>query len=112
MRDDVCGTPVDRARASSLSVRRRGQLCDNVCAGCKSTARALAVLRHRLVSTQELTAINLDVYRNRIIRMELNMTMAGVALAMTTSIAGLFGMNLPIPGIYHHNTARRLELYS
>ena len=37
------------------------------------------------------------MYRNRIIRMELNITMAGCAIAMTTAVAGLFGMNVPIP---------------
>ena len=37
------------------------------------------------------------MHRNRIIRMELNITMAGCAIAMTTAVAGLFGMNVPIP---------------
>ena len=72
-------------------------LLENYPRRLQSTSRALAALRHRLVSTQELTSISLDMYRNRIIRMELNITMAGCAIAMTTAVAGLFGMNVPIP---------------
>ena len=46
---------------------------------------------------QELTAINIDVNRNRIIRVNLYLTMASVAIASSTCVAGFFGMNLQIP---------------
>ena len=45
-------------------------------------------------SKQELVAISLDAYRNRIIRMNLYLSIAGISIASVTAIAGFYGMNL------------------
>ena len=54
-------------------------------------------LSQRVQSTQEVVAIRMDVSRNRIIRAELQLTIASVSLAVVTCIAGFLGMNVEIP---------------
>ncbi len=44
-----------------------------------------------------MTAIRIDVSRNRIIRTNLHLTMASVSLAGMTAVAGFLGMNLELP---------------
>lgn len=61
-------------------------------------------LKSRVKGQQELMSLSIDGYRNLIIQMELAMTVVNVALATTTSIAGMFGMNL-LSGYEHHPTA-------
>lgn len=39
----------------------------------------------------------MDVARNRIIRTNLQLSMAGVSIAVITAISGFFGMNLELP---------------
>uniref|UniRef100_A0A7S4QR36 Magnesium transporter n=1 Tax=Ditylum brightwellii TaxID=49249 RepID=A0A7S4QR36_9STRA len=51
-------------------------------------------LLQRVQSKQELVALSLDGYRNRMIRMNLYMSIAAVGLATSTTVAGYFGMNL------------------
>ena len=57
----------------------------------------MADLMNRVKSAQEVTAIRIDVSRNRIIRTNLHLTMASVSLAGMTAVAGFFGMNLELP---------------
>ena len=45
----------------------------------------------------QVTAIRIDVSRNRIIRTNLHLTMASVSLAGMTAVAGFLGMNLELP---------------
>lgn len=45
-------------------------------------------LQKRVQSTQELVAMSLDAYRNRMIRMNLNLSVAAVCLATCTTAAG------------------------
>lgn len=55
-------------------------------------------LKEQVTSTQEVAAIRMDVARNRIIRTNLQLSMAGVSIAVVTAISGFFGMNLePFP---------------
>ena len=61
-------------------------------------------LLKRIQSKQELVAISLDSYRNRMIRMNVMLAVAGVGLATSTTVAGYFGMNL-ISGFEESPTA-------
>jgi Mg2+ and Co2+ transporter CorA len=51
-------------------------------------------LERRLKTRQELEALNLDVYRNRLIMMDLEISMRSVGLSCCTVMAGFFGMNI------------------
>ena len=48
----------------------------------------------RVQSKQDMVALSLDAYRNRMIRMNLYLTVGGISLAFGTTVAGFFGMNL------------------
>jgi hypothetical protein len=48
----------------------------------------------RLQSKQEFVALALAGYRNRMVRMNLHLGIAGLSFAMGTTVAGFFGMNL------------------
>mmetsp|Transcript_57371 Transcript_57371/g.129994 ORF Transcript_57371/g.129994 Transcript_57371/m.129994 type:complete len:521 (+) Transcript_57371:137-1699(+) len=54
-------------------------------------------LQQRVKSTQEIAAIRMDVSRNRIIRTNLQLTIASVSLGVMTACAGFLGMNLELP---------------
>ncbi|OEU06885.1 hypothetical protein FRACYDRAFT_252515 [Fragilariopsis cylindrus CCMP1102] len=51
-------------------------------------------LLKKVQNKQELVAISLDSYRNRIIRMNLYLSIAGISIAYMTTIAGFYGMNI------------------
>ena len=51
-------------------------------------------LLKKVQSKQELVAISLDAYRNRMLRMNLYLGIASVGLATSTAVAGFYGMNL------------------
>ena len=45
-------------------------------------------------SKQEFISLALDSYRNRLVSMNLQISIAGLSLALSTTIAGFFGMNV------------------
>lgn len=51
-------------------------------------------LQRRVQSKQELVALSLDAYRNRMIRMNVYLSIVGIGLATATTVAGFYGMNL------------------
>jgi magnesium transporter len=51
-------------------------------------------LERRLKSRQELEAMSLDVYRNRLITLDVEMSMRSIGLGLCTVMAGFFGMNI------------------
>lgn len=51
-------------------------------------------LLQRLQSKQEFASLALAGYRNRLIRMNLYLALAGLSLGIGTTVAGFFGMNL------------------
>uniref|UniRef100_A0A7S2XT73 Magnesium transporter n=1 Tax=Attheya septentrionalis TaxID=420275 RepID=A0A7S2XT73_9STRA len=61
-------------------------------------------LLRRVQSKQELVSISLDAYRNRMIRMNVYVSIVGMGLAVSTTVAGYFGMNL-INGLEQSPTA-------
>ena len=48
----------------------------------------------RLQSKQEFVALALSGYRNRMIRMNVHLAIAGLGIGLSTAVAGFFGMNL------------------
>uniref|UniRef100_A0A7S2Y6K2 Magnesium transporter n=1 Tax=Entomoneis paludosa TaxID=265537 RepID=A0A7S2Y6K2_9STRA len=64
-------------------------------------ARQLAVILQeikymlgRIQSKQEFVALAMAGYRNRLVRMNVHISIAGLSLAVGTTVAGFFGMNL------------------
>ena len=51
-------------------------------------------MRKNIEATQDTLELALDEYRNRLITINVHAAMATVGLAVSTSIAGFFGMNL------------------
>jgi magnesium transporter len=58
----------------------------------------------RLQSKQDFVTLALSSYRNRMIRMNLYMSISGLSLGIGTASAGFFGMNL-VNGLESHPTA-------
>ena len=54
----------------------------------------IQILLKRLQSKQEFVALALAGYRNRMVRMNVTIGIAGVSVGVATTIAGFFGMNL------------------
>ena len=54
----------------------------------------LFMLQRVQQSKQDMVALSLDMYRNRMIRMNLNLTIGGISLAFTKTTAGFFGINV------------------
>jgi magnesium transporter len=61
-------------------------------------------LLKKVQTKQELVSISLDAHRNRMLRMNLYLSMAGVSIASSTAVAGFYGMNL-INGLEDSPTA-------
>ncbi len=59
-----------------------------------STLLEIDFMLQRVQSKQDMVAITLDANRNRMIRMNLNLTIGGISLAFATTVAGFFGMNI------------------
>ena len=60
-----------------------------------STLLEIDYLLQRVQSKQDMVALSLDAYRNRMIRMNLYLTVGGISLAFGTAVAGFCGMNVP-----------------
>jgi len=52
-------------------------------------------LLQRVQSKQDLVALSLDAFRNRMIRMNLYLSIGAISLAFSTATAGFYGMNVP-----------------
>lgn len=57
-----------------------------------------------ITSLQDIIAISLDAYRNRMIRMNVYLSIAGIGIATSTAVAGFYGMNL-VSGLEESPTA-------
>mmetsp|Transcript_48036 Transcript_48036/g.75007 ORF Transcript_48036/g.75007 Transcript_48036/m.75007 type:complete len:273 (-) Transcript_48036:1144-1962(-) len=69
-------------------------LLDNYVRQLTRTMHAVKNLETRVRSKQDLAMISLDVYRNRMLRVDVQLTLVSVAVAMSTGAASLFGMNI------------------
>jgi len=83
------GIPVDMTRHESvelmLSVYSRQ---------IQALLQEIQYLSSRIQSKQEFISLALAGYRNRLVRMNVHLSIVAVATGMTTAITGLFGMNL------------------
>lgn len=61
-------------------------------------------LLQRLQSKQEFVTIALSGYRNRMVRMNVHLAIAGLSIAFSTALAGFFGMNV-VHGFEQSTTA-------
>eukprot|EP00611_Tribonema_gayanum_P013124 TRINITY_DN2390_c0_g1_i3.p1 TRINITY_DN2390_c0_g1~~TRINITY_DN2390_c0_g1_i3.p1 ORF type:complete len:379 (-),score=129.66 TRINITY_DN2390_c0_g1_i3:209-1345(-) len=64
------------------------------------TQNEISKLVQEVQSTQELAGINLDISRNRMLHMEIQLAMMNVSVACCAAIFGVFGMNVA-NGIEH-----------
>jgi magnesium transporter len=62
------------------------------------------LLLQRLQSKQEFVTIALSGYRNRMVRMNVHLAIAGLSIAFSTALAGFFGMNV-VHGLEQSTTA-------
>lgn len=62
----------------------------------------IAMMERHIQSKQEFLAISLDVYRNRMSRMNVHLGIGAVSLGICTTVAGFMGMNVDIPGGLAH----------
>lgn len=60
----------------------------------KSTLSEVDYMLQRVQSKQDMVSLSLDAFRNRMIQMNLYLTVGGISLAFGTTVAGFFGMNL------------------
>ncbi len=60
----------------------------------KSVLLEIGYLLQRVQSKQDMMALQLDAYRNRMIRMNLYLSMGGISMGFGTVVAGFFGMNV------------------
>ena len=71
-----------------------------------STLLEIDYMLQRVQSKQDMVALSLDAYRNRMIRMNLYLTIGGISFAFGTTVAGFFGMNVingleEAEGVFH-----------
>ena len=59
-----------------------------------NTLHETSYLLKKVQSEQELIAMSLDSYRNKIVTMNLYLSITGISIAMLTAVAGFYGMNL------------------
>lgn len=69
-------------------------LLENYDAQIEDILNRIEELDGKITSTQEFLNISLDSVRNRMMRLDIMLSMAAFALAVGTLIAGIFGMNL------------------
>jgi len=60
----------------------------------KSVLLEIGYLLQRVQSKQDMMALQLDAYRNRMIRMNLYLSMGAISMGFGTAVAGFFGMNV------------------
>jgi len=77
-------------------------LLENYHREISTIAQEATHFRKTIQSSQDMMNITLDTYRNRMIGINVKMGVAGIGLAASTVVAGVFGMNL-ISGLENWN---------
>lgn len=83
------GVPVDLERHQHVEI-----LVGVYARQLSNLLQEIDYLLGRVQSKQDFVALALAGYRNRLIRMNVNIGILGVSTGITTTIAGVFGMNL------------------
>lgn len=84
-------------RGEALEVRRHESvelLLEEYARQFENVRQEVGYLLRRVQSKQEMVAISLDAYRNKMIRVSLTVAITGLGFATSTSVAGFYGMNL------------------
>jgi len=100
------GTPPPIERHEEVEL-----LLENYCSQMVGISQEAYYLRKRIESTQSIIELKLDTYRNHMIGINMQLAMAGTALAGCTVVAGIFGMNL-LSGLEAHPQAFWIVSYS
>mmetsp|Transcript_18043 Transcript_18043/g.27976 ORF Transcript_18043/g.27976 Transcript_18043/m.27976 type:complete len:232 (-) Transcript_18043:880-1575(-) len=69
-------------------------LLENYLRQLSRTLNSVVDLQQRIQAQQDLATSFLDVYRNKMLRVEVQLAIASVAIGASTAVSGLFGMNL------------------
>lgn len=93
------GLEVDHSRHSDVEL-----LLEEYARQLNNCLFEINYMLQRLQSKQEFVQLALSSYRNRMIRMNLYITISGLSLGISTTIAGFFGMNL-VNGFESHPSA-------
>lgn len=89
---------IAKAENRTLPIELHGEvelLLEEYARQLNSTLLEIDYMLQRVQSKQDMVALSLDAYRNRMIRMNLYLTVGGISLAFGTAVAGFFGMNVP-----------------
>ena len=71
---------------------------------CNSVIQETKYLLGRIESKQDFIELELDLYRNRMIRLNIDLALLATATSITTAFSGAFGMNL-IHGLEESSSA-------
>mmetsp|Transcript_55050 Transcript_55050/g.112509 ORF Transcript_55050/g.112509 Transcript_55050/m.112509 type:complete len:522 (+) Transcript_55050:92-1657(+) len=85
------GTSVDPALHETVEL-----LIENYLRHLSKTLNEVNYLQWRVATKQDLARISLDIYRNRMLRVDVQLAIGSVSIGASAVIAGLFGMNIPI----------------
>ena len=73
-------------------------LLENYLRQLSLTGQQIKMLQARVQSAQEVFAINVDLMRNRVLRITLLLTMVSTSFASAATMGAFFGMNVKLPG--------------
>eukprot|EP00624_Nannochloropsis_granulata_P001036 evm.model.NODE_14694_length_7698_cov_13.089114.3 len=73
-------------------------LLENYLRQLSLTGQQIKILQARVQSAQEVFAINVDLMRNRVLRITLLLTVVSTSLASAATMGAFFGMNVKLPG--------------
>jgi len=79
-------------------------LLENYCSQLVDISQEAYYLRKRVESTQSIIELKLDTHRNHMLKINIQIAIGSMALALGTTISGLFGANL-LNGLEEHPTA-------
>lgn len=85
----IKGESLDRSLHESVEL-----LLEEYARQVNNVINEINFMNKRLQSKQELVALSLDSYRNRILTMNVYLAIIGISFSSATTIAGVFGMNL------------------
>merc|ERR1711957_947229 len=64
------------------------------------TLNELSLLQGKIVTTEEAVAMKMDTIRNRLLFINMLLTMIGLVVSVASLVGSFFGMNVPIPVSY------------
>ena len=59
--------------------------------------KSLSTLMRKVKGVKQLTSLSLDLYRNKVLRLELTLAISALSMATVGTVAGIWGMNVTVP---------------